>query len=466
MQASLLIIDSIATNRVSLKVKLAAAWYETSTATSGVDALAVISDTMPNLVLVNDTLADMTIADFAARLKTLAGQAAPPVLALTDHNGVREDLLRAGVEDVLPFPVDDRLLIARIRSVLRDSASESEWQLRDGTTRALGFAEPVQAFDRPIPMIHLRDPGATSGNTLFGLVQEPALKVATMSIDRALRNIDETAAASVVVLDLPAACPERWLSVLSDLRANARTRHKAILVIAPAGRADLAAQALDLGADEATIGCVPLPELALRARRLHRRREINDSLRATVRSGAEAAIRDPLTGLYNRRYALPHLDRVAEQAQASGRPYAVMVADLDHFKQINDVHGHDVGDAVLVECARRLQDNMRAVDLVARIGGEEFLIVMPATGRAAARQTALRICQRISQKPVDLSVHAMSINVTISIGLALSSGVNADAVAGLSPIETPDSLIARADRALYRAKEMGRNRFMLERSAA
>ena len=209
-----------------------------------------------------------------------------------------------------------------------------------------------------------------------------------------------------------------------------------------------------------------MSEMALRARRLHKRREINDSLRATVRNGAEAAIRDPLTGLYNRRYALPHLDRIAEQSRQSGRPYAVMIADLDHFKRINDWHGHEAGDAVLTECARRLQSNMRAVDLVARIGGEEFLIVMPATGRAAARQAALRLCQKISQQPVVLPGHDGEIDVTVSIGLALSSGIGCDSPGGLGLAETPEGLIKRADRALYRAKEMGRNRFMLERSAA
>ena len=244
MQASLLIVDSIATNRVALKVKLSSAWYEVSTASTGADALAAIADTLPNLVIVNSTLPDMTAADFSAKVKTRMGQAAPPILALTEEQEAREELLRAGAEDALPFPVDDRLLFARIRSVLRNSASESEWRLRDGTTRALGFAEPVQGFERAIPVIHLRDPQDRDGNSLFGLIQEPGLKVVTMSIDLALKNLDETAQSSVLVLDLPDTNPERWLSLLSDLRANMRTRHKAILVIAPADRPDLAAQAL------------------------------------------------------------------------------------------------------------------------------------------------------------------------------------------------------------------------------
>lgn len=466
LQASLLIIDSIATNRVALKVKLAAAWYNVSTACTGEEALTRIADLMPDLILVNNTLPDMHVAEFGARLKALLGQAMPPLLAMTEQQEAREVLLRCGVEDVLPLPIDDRLLLARIRAVLRSSASEAEWRLREGTTHALGFAEPAFMFDRPVPMIHLQAAPASDNTSWLDLSSEPGIAVTPMPLRAAMRDLRETASASVVLLDLPTHEPEAALSILSDLRANAQTRHKAIFVAVPEGRYDLAAQALDLGADDTTIGQLPASEISLRARRLHTRREINESLRATVRNGVEAAIRDPLTGLYNRRYALPHLDRIAEQSRLSGRSYAVMIADLDHFKRINDMYGHEVGDAVLSECAKRMQQNMRAVDLVARIGGEEFLIVLPATERAAARQAALRLCKRISQSPVTVAARDISVDVTVSIGLALSDSFGDMPGDKLPSYQAPDEMLNRADRALYRAKETGRNRFMLERSAA
>jgi two-component system cell cycle response regulator len=465
VQASLLIVDSIATNRVALKVKLAAAWYEVHTASTGEDALARVADLMPNLVIVNNTLPDMHVAELSARLKALLGQAKPPLLALTEQDNSREPLLRSGVEDVLPLNVDDRLLVARIRAVLRASAYEAEWRLREGTTRALGFAEPALQFDRPVPVVHMMSATEKPSNRWLDLSGEPGLSVSTMPLEAAMRNLSDTSNASVLLMELPRTNPEAALSVLSDLRANTQTRHKAIFVSVPEGRFDLAAQALDLGADDVTIGSLPASEMSLRARRLHTRREINDSLRATVKNGVEAAIRDPLTGLYNRRYALPHLERIAEQARLSTRPYAVMIADLDHFKRINDWYGHEAGDAVLVECARRMLRNMRAVDLVARIGGEEFLIVLPATGHAAARQAALRLCKRISETPIKVPGRDLDVDVTVSIGLALSdigAGTPADS---LPSFQAPDEMLNRADRALYRAKEMGRNRFMLERSS-
>lgn len=466
MQASLLIVDSIATNRVALKVKLAAAWYDVNVASTGSEALQRIADLRPNLVLVNNSLPDMHVAEFSARLKAQMGSTAPPLLALTELAETREPLLRSGVEDVLTLPVDDTLLIARIRSVLRAHASEAEWRLRDGTSRALGFAEPVQLFDRPVSVMCLHSDHEAGVDFLFPLSDEPSLAVQAQHVSEAMCNMSAIMAASVVIVTLPQNHPSKILSVVSDLRANPQTRHAAILVAVPAGRDDLAARALDLGADDATIGEVPASEISLRARRLHARREINESLRATVKNGAEAAIRDPLTGLYNRRYALPHLERVAEQSRLSGRSFAVMIADLDHFKKINDWYGHDAGDSVLIECANRLQKNMRSVDLVARIGGEEFLIVLPNTTRAEARQAALRLCQRISEKPVPVPQNVDPINITVSIGLALSADVDDLSNTTQNVRYTPAEMLSRADKALYRAKEMGRNRFMLGKSAA
>ncbi len=172
---------------------------------------------------------------------------------------------------------------------------------------------------------------------------------------------------------------------------------------------------------------------------------------------------DPLTGLHNRRYAMPHLARVTEQAVPGNRPFAVMLADMDHFKRINDVYGHASGDAVLVETARRLRAGLRSVDMIARLGGEEFLVVMPATGPVEARAAATRLCHQIGSRPFDIPGAINPVEVTVSIGLALG---------GLAPQgedvrpETADDMIDRADKALYAAKTHGRNQVTLSRPAA
>ncbi|MEY8837662.1 GGDEF domain-containing protein, partial [Cribrihabitans sp. XS_ASV171] len=109
-----------------------------------------------------------------------------------------------------------------------------------------------------------------------------------------------------------------------------------------------------------------------------------DRVRSSVREGLRAAIRDPMTGLHNRRYALPALEALAREARAKGGMLAVMLADLDHFKRINDRHGHAAGDAVLIETARRLRNTLPGEALVARMGGEEFLLALPVPSAKTA----------------------------------------------------------------------------------
>ena len=220
------------------------------------------------------------------------------------------------------------------------------------------------------------------------------------------------------------------------------------------------------GADAVMAHHCDVEELTLRLRLMMQRKEISDQLRATMRTGLEAAVSDPLTGLHNRCYALPHLTRVLERAAITGRSFAVMIADLDHFKQVNDAYGHAVGDAVLVETARRLRENMRAVDMIARIGGEEFLIVLPETELGNGRLAGKRLCDLIGSTPFQVPGLINQLSVTISMGLAID-GLPQDIALNNSSAEAhANALIARADKALYAAKTKGRNCVTLSRPAA
>ena len=121
---------------------------------------------------------------------------------------------------------------------------------------------------------------------------------------------------------------------------------------------------------------------------------------------------------------------------------------------------------MLIECAHRLQKNMRAKDLVARIGGEEFLIVLPNTSQAEAQKAALRLCNRISEKPIILDRSKSPLTVTVSIGLAVNETLSTFLPTSEDGPLSPQELIARADKALYQAKQCGRNRIILDHPAA
>jgi diguanylate cyclase (GGDEF)-like protein len=153
---------------------------------------------------------------------------------------------------------------------------------------------------------------------------------------------------------------------------------------------------------------------------------------------------DALTGVSSRTSLLTELTQAIDRAGKTGQPLVVVMADLDHFKAINDSHGHLVGDKVLREVAARIKAALREFDLVGRYGGEEFVILLENTVLHTARQIAERIRQRIAGEPVQLG--AISVAVTISQGMAVYNDT-----------DDAQSLLARSDEAMYRAKDAGRN---------
>ena len=161
---------------------------------------------------------------------------------------------------------------------------------------------------------------------------------------------------------------------------------------------------------------------------------------------AEMATRDPLTGLLNRRELSRLLEEELERAKRYQRPLAILWIDFDHFKDINDTYGHAAGDSVLKSASKLLQDRVRSVDWVGRFGGEEFVIVLPEMDVAEAKETAERLRYLISTVPQPLG-NGDSVPLTVSVGVAVypSHGL------------TAAQLRAAADRAMYRAKDRGRN---------
>ena len=157
---------------------------------------------------------------------------------------------------------------------------------------------------------------------------------------------------------------------------------------------------------------------------------------------------DPLTGLLNRRACEERLATERARHARSGRPLALLSLDIDHFKRVNDVHGHAAGDAVLVAVAALLQREARATDAVARLGGEEFALLLPDTEATGAHRMAERLLQALRDEPVALDDRVL--HVTASIGVAL-----------LGADEPPERLMRRLDRALYAAKQGGRDRVVM-----
>jgi diguanylate cyclase (GGDEF)-like protein/PAS domain S-box-containing protein len=166
------------------------------------------------------------------------------------------------------------------------------------------------------------------------------------------------------------------------------------------------------------------------------------------------ATTDPLTSLYNRRHFFDLADMEIARSVRYGHPLACIMFDIDHFKQINDFHGHLFGDRVLQTMVWRCRENIRRVDIFARYGGDEFVILLPETGPRRSKQLTERLCKDFQQRP--LKIDDREVPITLSMGLASMPGDDTLAL---------DTLLNRADQALYTAKEKGRNQISVWREA-
>ncbi|WP_333712465.1 diguanylate cyclase [Yoonia sp.] len=463
MTARILIVDAVPTNRIVLKVKMQTAQFRVTACATRIEAEQAMMQHRPDLMLINLSSIGADLFAFCRGLRDNPVTRGLAIIAMggADTARARFAALDAGADDVLPAPVEDAYLLARIRSLLRIKSAGQELALRESTSRALGFDDARSPFSRTAKIRFAQDTGEKMPRAFAQLAEAWGPTFQTSDIRALLALGEDAPRPDLVILDLRKTTQTNMprFDLVSELRSRTATRLSALMVILPRDGRSEAAMHLDLGAEDVVFADVSGAELDLRIRALVGRKLQQDGLRATVRDGLQAALTDPLTGLYNRRYLMPHLTRMAEEALSSERQFAVMMIDIDHFKAINDTHGHAAGDQVLVGLADRLRDNLRAVDLLGRIGGEEFLVAMPQTTAKQARLAADRLRRIIGNTPFAIGEGAGSIHVSVSVGVAVSD-------AGTTPDLPLTQLCSCADRALYRAKTAGRNQVAMSQSAA
>jgi len=238
------------------------------------------------------------------------------------------------------------------------------------------------------------------------------------------------------------------LRLCSQLRSLERTRNAAVLMMAEAHDRTRILRGLDIGVHDYLLRPVDRNELVARVRTQVRRKRFAEHLRNSVHASLELAVTDPLTKLHNRRYLDNHLSALFEESTLRGLPVSVLLLDIDHFKSINDTYGHDAGDEVLREFANRVRALTRGIDIVARFGGEEVVVLMPDTPLEGAHTVAERIRERIGATPFSIHRGTRTVEITVSIGVAARRAEDGEA----------DALLKRADLALYKAKGDGRDR--------
>jgi two-component system cell cycle response regulator len=451
MTARILVVDDIPANVKLLEARLLAEYFEVLTATNGPDAIETCENGKVDVVLLDVMMPGMDGFEVCRRLKVDPATSHIPIVMVTALDQVSDRVrgLEAGADDFLTKPVNDLQLMTRVKSLVRLKSLTDELRLRASTTRNIGIEELLSrnfASDDKPPKVLLIDERKSSVERVTRMLRGRAELDVAADPHAGFFQAAETSYECVMISTAFADFDP--LRLCSQLRSLDRTRFLPIILLAEADEEERIIRGLDLGINDYLMRPIDQQELTARLRTQVRRKRYNDQLRASVTETIEMAVTDGLTGLHNRRYLDSHLQTLFDRAVARRRPLSVMITDLDRFKSINDTHGHDGGDQVLREFARRLRKNVRGIDLACRFGGEEFVVVMPDTDGAVAEKVAERIRAEIAQAPFAVGVDGTTIGVTVSVGVS----------SVLKGVDTAAALMKRADVALYEAKSGGRNR--------
>jgi len=459
MNARILVVDDNLLNLKLLDARLSAEYFSVATATNGLDALAICNRGECDIILLDVMMPGLNGFEVCRRIKQNPSTMHIFVIMVTalDQTADRLMGLEAGADDFLNKPIDEIALIARVRSLARLHMALDELHQRTrhlalpdyetlGGLANIAQRKVILIEDRLTTIEHVR-------SSLAGICRIECLSDPLAALSR---REEEPPDLYIVSLDL-----EHYdgLRFCSQLRCDETTRSVMLLaLVEPEDRSRLLT-ALDLGVNDYLTRPVDGHELIARVRTQILRKLYADHLRKIVQSSVDMAMIDPLTGLYNRRFLETqshelYKHRGWDLTEVNNRNTAVlslMVLDIDHFKSVNDGYGHEAGDQILKYFAARMKRVVRASDYPCRIGGEEFVVLMPATRLEQAEAIAERVRLAVEKEPFVLSGTEESLQVTVSIGLAATELSDNDA-------DNAEALFRRADKALYRAKRSGRNR--------
>ncbi len=445
MSARVLVVDDIEQNRKLLQDKLKNEYFHVVTAVDGQDAIDKALAEEPDVILMDVMMPKLNGVEACRILKMDPRTEHIPIVLVTALNE-REDRLRglgAGADDFLTKPVNDLHLLSRVRALTKYKMVADELRKREASGKRIGVID-VAASAR----------GSEPARILVVDENERQARRICRYLEGLHNPISHSEATqlgisgSMVDLMIVSLSNEKLdgLRLCAYLRSLESTRDLPILVVAEPDDEKRAVRALDLGASDIVIKPIDSEELSARVKTQVRKKRYLDALRARLDQSMELAVTDQLTGLHNRRYMRVQLESFVKRSNMGGMPVSILLCDIVHFKKVNDIHGHSAGDDVLREFGRRLQENIRPMDLACRYGGEEFVVIMPETTQGLAHAAGERIRNLIEEAPFQIG-RGDQLRITMSGGVATV----------IPPDETLDALLKRADEALYRAKGKGRN---------
>ena len=448
MTARVLIVDDVATNVRLLEAKLQHEYYTVISATSGEEAIMRAIEENPDVILLDVMMPGLDGFETCRRLKEDPKTHHIPVVMVTalDQKSDRIRGLSVGADDFLSKPIDDTLLLARVRSLAKYKSIADELRSREAVGRRIGVIDEMQQGENGLgARVIILEDDAKRGERLKRILNEEQRAL----LMEESNQLGPDGHSSVELLIVSASGKTfDGLRLAAHIRSQFNTRSLPILAIVDAEDRTRSIRALEIGVNDIINRPLDEDELKLRVRTLVRRKRYIENLRLSVDATMEKAVTDQLTGLHNRRYMETQLKALLERTKRGGAPVSVIIADIDHFKRVNDLFGHDAGDEVIRQFSERLASNFRPRDLACRFGGEEFVVIMPDTSAEDAYIIAERLRVAVSGDPFHIGSNKDPLEVTVSVGVAIGNRADDDT----------DVVIKRADQALYAEKQRGRNR--------
>ena len=454
MHSRILSVDDNAVHLRLIEESLLGEEFQVVSSQNGRDAERIARSIRPDAVIIDLMMPQINGIQLCRQMKLDELTRHIPVVIVTAVND-RDMMLKAldsGADDFLQKPVDPAALKCRLRNLVWTKRILDELREQSPLTTPGDLtvdALDADTTDRPARILCV-DPRELMILRLRQAYGDGQDAVWIKNREEALAALDaEPGAFDLVVVGLDGPSGP-LLDFINELRQRELHAGIPIMAVARAGDSRAVREALERGANDFINNPFESHELLLRSHTLVRRWRSLQLLKSNAQRLRDVASRDALTGAFNRHFLDQMSARLVEDALGKANSLAIVLLDIDHFKKVNDTYGHDAGDTVLKTFTSLVQKQLRVSDVFFRLGGEEFIAVLPGADAAVAFAVAERLRTGVEATPFELP-DGREIAVTTSLGIAMLEGES----------DTMQQLVKRADQALYRAKREGRNQTIL-----
>ena len=449
---TILIVDDDPLNLKLLDAQLSSDQYDTILAEDGYTALEKVGTELPDLLLLDIMMPGLDGYEVTERLKADPNTKDIPIILITALDDTEDKIkgLECGADEFLNKPVNTAELLARVKSLLRLKLYKDQLKSRKQSQLILTETKDIEELSEKrvnLPTILLVEDDEKDVRLIQNYLQEETYRLEVAKTGEEAMSFVLRQKIDLILLDILLPGMDGF-EVVSRLKDSEAAKNIQIVAITSLQDVQSKIKGIELGADDYLIKPINKHELKARVKALVKKKAYLDTLHDSYETAVHSAITDKLTGLYNRAFFEHFLGLELKRADRQKVQVALIMMDIDDFKQCNDNFGHLVGDEILRELGRIIKGGVREIDLAARYGGEEFTLVMPNTDKSGALVVAERIRKAVSEHAFLPDTIIPTQKISVSMGISIY------------PLEaaTGKDLIKTADDLLYKAKDEGKNR--------